>query len=210
MAKPVKVIEGYPGVGKAAWAIENINSSTDKKILYITPFLDEIKRIKKDCEENQLFDPEDKYEQGGKSRHFVELVQEGKNIITTHELSKEFDPTVLINLFSNKGYTLYIDEAQQVITKYNPTNLERVYPDTVTEKYKSHQRDLITVLDTEIIEIKGDGTVKWLNPKFKLTPLLRFKRECEHGRIKLLGDYFSIWLFPEEFFKTDLFDEIYY
>lgn len=209
MARTVKVIEGYPGVGKTAWAIQSINSTQNKKILYITPFLDEVKRIKSACVNIELVDPKDSYQQGGKGRHFIELLNEGKNIIATHELIKRADPGILFKSLNDKGYTLYIDEAQQVVNKFNPTDLSLVYPDSISERSRFRERDAITLLNEEIIKREDDGKVNWLKPNFILTPLTRFKTACEQGKVYFFGDYYFVWLFPEEFFSTDLFEEIF-
>ncbi len=32
MENRIKVIEGYPGIGKTSWAIQNINESEENKI----------------------------------------------------------------------------------------------------------------------------------------------------------------------------------
>jgi len=59
MENRIKVIDGYPGIGKSSWAIQNINESDEnKKILYITPFLKEADRIATSCAKKKFLQPD--------------------------------------------------------------------------------------------------------------------------------------------------------
>ena len=49
MEDRIKVIDGYPGIGKSSWAIQKINESDGNKILYVTPLLTEAERIQNSC-----------------------------------------------------------------------------------------------------------------------------------------------------------------
>ena len=41
----VTVIDCIPGSGKTSWGIDYMNTNTNKKFIYITPYLDEIQRV---------------------------------------------------------------------------------------------------------------------------------------------------------------------
>ena len=46
----VKVVDEMMGMGKSSAAINYINSlDDDVKVMYVTPYLDEVERIKKSC-----------------------------------------------------------------------------------------------------------------------------------------------------------------
>ena len=45
----ITVIDSICGSGKTSWAIQEINNNTDKKYIYITPYLDETERVRKEC-----------------------------------------------------------------------------------------------------------------------------------------------------------------
>lgn len=73
----VKVVDSIMGSGKTSAAVNYINQSENEKILYITPFLDEIKRIKTLCEKKNFKEPE-VYKTKLNGIKF--LVQKGANI----------------------------------------------------------------------------------------------------------------------------------
>ena len=42
----IKVVDSIMGSGKTSWAISKMNYNDNKKYVYITPYLSEVKRIK--------------------------------------------------------------------------------------------------------------------------------------------------------------------
>ncbi|BHH84360.1 hypothetical protein [Desulforhopalus sp. 52FAK] len=45
------IVDAHCGKGKTSWGIQFINEHPEKRFLFITPFLEEVKRIKRDCPE---------------------------------------------------------------------------------------------------------------------------------------------------------------
>jgi len=86
MTKFVKVIDGYPGIGKSSWAIQKINNSIEQKILYIVPLLDEVDRIAKECPNINFYKPSERIGRGIKMNDLINLVNDERNIVTTHQL----------------------------------------------------------------------------------------------------------------------------
>ena len=82
----VTVIDSICGSGKTSWAIEEMNENIEQKYIYITPFLDEVKRVKEGCIDRYFCEPNEKLGKGSKYNHFVELLKQGKNIASTHAL----------------------------------------------------------------------------------------------------------------------------
>ena len=41
----VTVVDCICGSGKTSWAIDYMNTNTNKKFIYITPYLDEVERV---------------------------------------------------------------------------------------------------------------------------------------------------------------------
>lgn len=104
------------GSGKTQAAISYINEHPDKRFIYITPYLDEAKRIRDACPAAAFVEPSDKLNKYNfrKSDHIAALIKEGRNIASTHGLFVRFDDDIIKNL-SARHYELIIDEAVDVI-----------------------------------------------------------------------------------------------
>lgn len=103
------------GTGKSSAAITYMNDHPEKKFIYITPYLEEATRIATSCARLQFFEPKKKTEfNGSKTLHTIDLVKRGENIATTHQAFR-FYPQELLELVSEQGYTLIIDENVDVL-----------------------------------------------------------------------------------------------
>lgn len=106
------------GSGKTTFAFQmfNDNSTPDKMLkryIYATPRLKEIERACQTVEGRTFNEPDGKYCEGSKYRHFIELLREGRDIATSHALIELCDDEA-IGLIQSQGYTLVIDEAPSV------------------------------------------------------------------------------------------------
>jgi superfamily II DNA or RNA helicase len=104
------------GSGKTSAAINLINNEKDTNFIYITPYLDEVKRIKTSTN-RKFYEPE--YYQNNKlySSKFDSLhalLSEGKNIVSTHALFKRANRATR-ELIYNGSYTLILDEVMDVV-----------------------------------------------------------------------------------------------
>lgn len=71
----VNIVDSIMGSGKTSWAIQHMdNSSKDKNFLYITPFLDEIQRVKDSVKLRSFLAPEPKGNQKGKLDNLKQLI----------------------------------------------------------------------------------------------------------------------------------------
>lgn len=98
------------GSGKSTWAINYINQHPDERFLCIVPLLSECDRFKNDTE-IEIVDPE---KWGNKWKHFRWLVENNKNIVTTHSLIQKMDLDML-ELLKSRDYILMIDECLDVL-----------------------------------------------------------------------------------------------
>lgn len=115
---PVLVADSLCGSGKTQAAIEYINTSPRwAKFLYVTPYLEEIERIKESCPEAKFKAPDLIRGKGSKMRDFQELFDRGENIVCTHALFRMFTPDNF-KIASAYGYTLIMDEVADVVSKY--------------------------------------------------------------------------------------------
>ncbi|RPK31833.1 hypothetical protein [Paenibacillus xylanexedens] len=109
------------GSGKTSASIELMNKPDSNKYIYITPYLDEVTRIKQSCNERKFYEPKVFSLDGElyfKLDSLHKLLSEGKNIATTHELFK-MATDVTKDLIYNGGYTLILDEALEVVKEVN-------------------------------------------------------------------------------------------
>lgn len=105
MKNKITVIDSIMGSGKTSWAKQYMRENTDKKFLFITPYLDQIESLMKDG--IGIVAPDDK-ETGSKLRDFKNIIRDNPRIVaTTHSLFLSFDEECIPYL---KEYTLIIDE----------------------------------------------------------------------------------------------------
>lgn len=181
------------GSGKSSWAINYINANKDKKFLCIVPLLEECKRYKDDTDID-IIDPEN---WGNKWKHFRWLVENEKNIVTTHSLIQKMDLDML-ELLKSKDYILMIDECLDVLSPY-----------------KISADDVKIIFNEHLVSIDEEGFLIWNEDKkpykgvygdikrlCSFKSLMGFKKENSDELARIL-----MWNFPVDFFKC--FEESY-
>ena len=189
----IKIVDDIMGSGKSTWAINYINQNPDKKFLCIVPLLSECERFKEGTDID-IIDPE---RWGSKWKNFRWLVENDKNIVTTHSLIKMMDLDML-ELLKSKNYVLMIDECLDVLDTYkiSKDDLKIIF----NEKLVSLDEDGFLVWNEERKPYKGVyGDIKRLC-SFK--SLMGFKKENSDELARII-----MWNFPVDFFKC--FDESY-
>ncbi|MHA6150193.1 hypothetical protein [Bacillus subtilis] len=189
----VKVIDSIMGSGKTSAAIDMINNSgTDENFIFITPYLDEVDRIKKNISSKQIYEPKVK-KKGDKTQYkfesFHELLSQNKNIVATHNLFKNAnDETKELILSGN--YTLILDEVMEVV-----------------EQLRVKKHDLTTLFESKLIYVEG-GFVKWNEEKKDYETRYDDIRDMAlNNNLMYFKDNILIWNFPADIFK--LFKEVY-
>lgn len=189
----IKIIDDIMGSGKSTWAINHIKQNPDKKFLCIVPLLSECERFKEKTDID-IIDPE---KWGSKWKNFRWLVENDKNIVTTHSLIRMMDLDML-ELLKSKNYVLMIDECLDVLDTYkiSKDDLKIIF----NEKLVSLDEDGFLVWNEERKPYKGVyGDIKRLC-SFK--SLMGFKKENSDELARVI-----MWNFPVDFFKC--FDESY-
>ena len=106
----VRVVDAIMGTGKSSASITYMNEHPEKKFIYITPYLDEAKRIAAGCPIMQFYEPQKlSQHNGSKTLHTIDLVMRGENVATTHQAFRMY-PMELLDMIREKEYTLIIDE----------------------------------------------------------------------------------------------------
>jgi hypothetical protein len=195
----ITVISSLCGKGKTSYAIQMMNDSDTQEdnYIYITPFLNEVKRVKQSVSKRRFYEPNYSKDHKTKLDSLKQLVIDGKDIVSTHALFKTVDEE-LINLIKLRNYTLVLDEVMDI-----------------TENLTLSKRDWDMLLNEELICIdKADNKIIWLEDDYvgrfsEVKQLansnnlyLHTRSSKDEDKVKLL-----VWCFPIEIFKS--FNQVY-
>ncbi len=185
----VTVVDAMPGKFKTTWAMETMVRYAKGfqhmlPFIYITPYIDEVQRVKAYMKENgvDVKEPEAYKGKGSKSEHLKKLIAGRCNIVTTHALFDKIDAETL-ELFRVHMYALFLDEVHEVVKKHEMT-----------------EDDLELLTNSNYIEIQEDGQIKWLAEEYD-GRFEEFRNLCNLGALFRYGDKIYVWCFPIEVFK---------
>jgi len=183
----ITVIDSLMGTGKTSWIIDVLNSELEKNFLYITPTLEETKRIEESVKNRKIYCPQNLG--NGKIGNIANLLINQMDIASTHELFRRFDDKCKKALEENK-YTLILDETLTAVEPYHFTGKDDY-------KYLLKNRD---------IAVNEDGLIEWigseLDTRFDDVRILA-KNKC----LFKVDEKFFLWHFPHEIFT--LFEKVY-
>lgn len=116
----VYVCDAIMGSGKSQSAISYMNEHDGERFVYITPYIEETERIQQSCPGASFITPSSKIADYGYSKieHTRHLLEDGKNISTTHAAFRLYTEDMIVNIQKWK-YTLIIDEAVNVLCELN-------------------------------------------------------------------------------------------
>jgi len=200
----ISVIDSPMASGKTTWAINHINDlNEDQKVIFITPYLKECDRVITGCKKKHFIQPDPIKGSGRKSVHFLNLIREGKNIVSTHSLFSAIDDEI-INAIRSEEYTLILDECFSVVDKYDlfydsPKNADK---DAFTKN------DIDSLIATGYVKIEDDYRVVWKQEK-TLTKYEQLKNLADRELLYLVNDSLLLWSFPVEVFRQGIFEKIF-
>lgn len=172
------------GMGKTMAAINMMNNSRDKKFIFITPYLDEIERIKSACNSQHFVSPEKQYKNGfSKLNHIHELMRQGRNIASTHALFGYYTQET-IDLIKSNGYTLILDEVMDVV-----------------DKAVLRKGDLDILVESNSIKQTGER-MEWLENDYDGTRFQDIMLKAKSNNMILYRDKYMFWVFPIEVFSA--------
>lgn len=191
MSKKINVVDAICGEGKSTSLINYINDSknSNKKFLYITPFLTEVERIKEQCPDRHFKSPECR---GAKIYDIKNLLARGENIVSSHALFKRFDEET-IDLTMLNDYTLIMDEVADVVEL---PDISKYDLDTLLEKY---------------VEIGEKGKLNWVAKDYE-GEFEYYKKQCELNSLYIYSYSektrpILLWMFPISVFEA--FKEVF-
>lgn len=190
----IKVCDAIMGQGKTSGTIDFINSHPDRRFIYITPYLEEAARIKKECPAAHFVEPSNRLPQHGfrKLSHTACLIKDGRNVTTTHQAFKWYTRDMLDDI-RDKHYTLIVDENVDVL---EPTEF--------------HPDDLAMAVEEGYVDRHGDTYVLGQRPYYgtALRDLITWLKSREIVRVqKADSEVLYFWLFPPDFIKA--FDDVF-
>lgn len=182
----VNIVDKIMGGGKTSAAINYINdpANSEKRFLYITPYLNEVQRVIKSCPDRKFKEPKS---YGTKLNGIQYLFERGVNIVSTHSLFRLFNSEI-IDLVYNNNYILIMDEVADVI---QPLQITKYDLETLLEKY--------TFVDENSI-------LRWVAKDY-IGDFQKYKDLCELECIGIYNDTAILWLFPVATFRA--FHEIF-
>lgn len=189
---PVYVVDSIMGAGKTSWAIQYMNEADiDKNFLYITPFLDEVQRIKDSVVNRNFVTPEPKGKNKRKMDDLKQLILNERDIAATHALFQKAD-NELIELIKAGNYTLILDEVMNVV-----------------EQCDLNKDDFQWLLDGGMVQVdEVSGLISWNSEgKYQDTRYKDIKTLAETNNLYFFENTVLFWTFPISVFKA--FKEVY-
>lgn len=184
----VTVIDSIMGSGKTTAMINEMNKNQDKKYLYITPYLDEVERIKEKCSNMNFKEPTCENIDGTKLGGLKRLLTNEHNIVSTHSLFTNIDLETEL-LLKGGEYTLILDEVFEVV-----------------KKYKTSSQDVKIMIEQKLITIEDDGLVIWNDYTYR-GRFYDVMKSCETKTLYHSNGSFFFWCFPARIF--DYFKDSY-
>ena len=170
------------GSGKTSSAINQIKKDVFSTYIYITPYLDEVERIKTECSDRGFVSPQNKGD--GKLENLHYHLGNSQNIASTHALFKNYNEYTL-ELIKNGGYKLILDEVVDVVEKLN-----------------IHKDDIQMLIDQKIIKVDKDRHVIWIDDKYDGEFTIKLKPMVKSHNVTLYDEYLLLWTFPIEVFQA--------
>ncbi len=178
-----KVCDALCGAGKTQSCINMMNNDTEHKYIFITPYLDEVERIKTSCAARRFVSPERSLRNGySKLQDIHSLLRAGENIASTHALFSSYTEETRELIQANK-YILVLDE---VIDLFQPSDIDS---------------GDINLLVRKNIATKKDDNVVWADDEYDGRA---FSDVMQISKSNNLIDYdgsFFFWSIPIEVFK---------
>ena len=180
------------GSGKSQYAIQPMNEDSTNDYIYITPYLDEIKRIRENCRGRSFVEPKENEEQRifTKSKSLKIWLKNNSNIATTHSLFKIIDDETR-QLLSASNYVLVLDEVMDVVQQI---------PLSKSDQWLIFEESKLLEVEESGRVILGEGADKYEESggSGKFTELIYM---AKLGRLFKFQNIVLLWEFPVEIFS---------
>ena len=187
----IHVVDAIMGAGKTQACIRWMQQHPERRYMYVTPYLDECKRIQTAAPELDFMEPQEgKTKSGTKSSDLLSLLSEGKNITTTHELFT----------LMNDSYIQYIKKFKYILMLDEEL--------TCIESIQIPRSDLALMISKHIIEVDpATKAVKWICPDDYTGKLAEYKNDIQRKPLHMVDGNALMWLFNLDILQA--FDSVY-
>jgi hypothetical protein len=191
----INIVDTPCGYGKTSWAIQAMNEAhpDTHKFIYVTPFLNEVERVKTSVINRDFQEPSVNKNGETKLGDLHRLLKEKKDICTTHALFQSANSETR-RLLKESNYTLILDEVLNVI-----------------EQVDMKKNDLDVLQRAGVVNIEennmGVKYIQWNEEKDYDTKYNKERNMALTGNLLYCRDSVLIWNFPCEMFK--LFNHVY-
>lgn len=208
MENRISVWDSPTGSGKTYAMLKYINElPDDTKVIYITPFITETDRVRRDCSKKNFVSPDKKLGSGTKRNHLLQLIREGKNIASTHALFADIDEE-LINALQSSNYILVLDEVMDVLEKYDLWEENKYWSEE--KRDESTRREISALLSKGMIQIdETTGQIEWIDNDYDWFKYERFRNLAKRELLFFIDQQVVVWTFPIDVFRDNVFSEIY-
>lgn len=176
----IKIIDSIMGSGKTSYAIQMIKDNPDKKYVYITPYLEEVKRIIDSCD--NFKEPETSSKGELKIDSLNDMLEQGLNVVSTHALFK-LTTKKTIDALKMHNYTLIMDEVADVVS---------------SEDFKKD--DLALIVKAELAHVDNQGYLVWDMQDYD-GAYNKIKKLCNSRSVIVVNKTALVWVFPATIFK---------
>lgn len=185
------------GAGKTSAMINYMNEADKQRhFVFVTPFLDEGKRVQTSCtgmnfQVPESYDDPDAPSGAPRSKmiDFKQFLRAKQNIVTTHALFERFDPEAM-QLIAEGNYTLVMDEVASVVRKYDIAPKDAR---TISSVFTNRDENGMLVWKDEDRDYWGD--------------YIRHKMLCDNGNLWYYNDCVIMQVIPADAFKA--FDDVF-
>lgn len=186
MTNTITVIDSIMGSGKTSWAIQHMaEADADQRFIYITPFLNEVERVKKAVTSRTFYEPNNANDEGSKMTSLKDLIANDKDIVSTHSLFKRADDE-LIELLTGGGYTLILDEVMECV-----------------EGVKVKAADIRNLKNAGNIRIDEERKqVEWIGDPYDDSRYRDIRELAQVGNLFYYRGTLLIWAFPPAVFRA--------
>ncbi len=188
----IKIIDSIMGAGKTSWAIQEMQENEQYNYLYITPYLDEVKRVKENCTNRKFYEPgEGEMKTKQKDLHW--LLENNKDIVSTHALFKRSNQ-ITRDLIKAGNYILILDEVMDVVSYLKIS--------------KDDLRDLIERKHI-LVDKENNNLIRWNEESKDYEGRFSdIKTMSQNNSLFLIGETaILVWTFPIDIFYC--FQDVY-
>lgn len=196
----VTVVDSIMGSGKTTATIQMINrTDDDTHFLYITPYLDEVKRVIDKCSQKRFKQPQNR--KGSKMDDVRRLINKGENIVSTHALFKRFNQETIELAYIN-NYILIMDEVADVVDIYTDRIYDGIEDRTITRE------DVNTILEKYATVDPDTKLLIWTDDSYPDNGVFgEIKKLSKLESLTVHNDTLFLWLFPVKVFQA--FKKVY-